>query len=163
MKINRFFMIGQAAFCKLTGFFVDYLLKSDFFEKKSSKRSKSLYRELLNMSLENQVTILVLNYKDLKNKLGYEYDNTRRALLELEEATLITKTQIPNSANFYIELNPEYWIDNKKKFMKELFDDTRSLLGEINERIGFEHEAHCHELMGTIMTSLDELELILEG
>ncbi len=155
-------MIRQAPFLKLTGFFVDFLLNSDFFKKISSKRSKSLYRELLNVSLERHEMILVVNYKYLKKKLGYGYNNIRRALLELEKLLLITKTPAQISGSFYIELNPEYWVSNKKNYMKEKFEDTRGLLGEINEAIGFEHESQCHELMNTILNSLEELEFILE-
>ncbi len=147
-------MKRQASFLKLT----HERLISSGGKRLKSKRAEKLYQKLLKMSLTNNDRVLPLSYKYLKANIGYEYISIRVALWELEKLSLITKTPARMNGSFYIELNPEFWVSDKKTYMKEKFEDTRTLLGEINDGIGFEHESHCHELMSNILTSLDELE-----
>lgn len=156
-------MKHQASFLKLTNVLDSDLLITDQLDRLKSKRAEKLRRELIKISLANKENVLPLTYKYLQEKLGYEYISIRVALWELEKLSIISKTPARMSGSFYIKLNPEYKIDNKKNYMKEKFEDTRSLLGEINEAIGFEHEyEQCHALMNIIMDSLEEIEFILE-
>jgi hypothetical protein len=155
-------MKRQASFFKLTNVLENDRLIGDCLGSLKSKRAEMLYRELLKMSSDNNAILLPLTYKYLRERLGYEHISIRVALWELEKLSMITKTPGRMSGSFYIELNPEYWVDNKKNYMKEKFEDTRGLLGEINDAIGFEHEGQCQELMSNILNSLEELEFILE-
>ncbi len=107
-------MATQDAFLKLNTIFSNYLIIAALLKELESERAICLYRELIKMSLEQDQTTLLINYKYLKNKLSYSHESIRKALAELEEFKLLKRGNRLGDNSFYIELIHNFWFKELK-------------------------------------------------
>lgn len=107
-------MLDQAAFLKLNEKFGNWLIMNRLLEGIGSQRALLLYQELINMSLQQGETTLLVSYKILSGKLNYGYESIKKALVELEKFELLEKGNRLSDHRFYIELKHDFWLKNLK-------------------------------------------------